>query len=620
MHRLSQLLWVLQDRGSRGLCLERVHRLLYDPELHLTSYGKIYRNYGAMTRGATSETADGMSLAKIHQIVEALRQDRFEWTPVRRIYIPKRNGKLRPLGLPTWSDKLVQESIRVILEAYYEPQFSDHSFGFRPNRGCQSALARIARTWTGTSWFIEGDIAGCFDNLDHEVLLSILRERIHDGRFVNLVARLLRVGYLEDWCYNETLSGSPQGGIVSPILANIYLDRLDKFVEQALLPEYNRGTQRRHNTAYYALQKMAARRKRDGDVDGYRECMRRKGSLPSKDPNDPDYRRLRYIRYADDFLLGFAGPKDEAEEIKERLRLFLRDELKLTLSPEKTLITHARTQKSRFLGYDICVSHNDDHKVNGVRRSNGNVCLLVPADVVARKLTAFTQGGRIARRSDLINERPLDIVARFQAEWRGLVQYYQLAWNLNARLGKVFYFMSVSLAKTLAAKLQMSAKAVFDTFRTEVETPNGLRKVLLLRERQRDGERVAFFGGINLMRLHAGENCDPPAYLPIHPPAELVQRLLAERCELCGLDGPCVVHQVRSLADLRRSWKAKPPHWVRVMVSRNRKTLVLCRACYQDIMHTPRLPGPSQHGRAGCDESRTSGSEEDCGKSAHPGE
>ena len=618
MHRLSRRLWVLRDRGSRGLCLERVYRLLYNPELHLASYGKIYRNYGAMTQGATSETADGMSLAKIHQIIEALRQDRFAWTPVRRIYIPKRSGKLRPLGLPTWSDKLVQESIRAILEAYYEPQFSDHSFGFRPNRGCQSALTRIARTWTGTSWFIEGDIAGCFDNIDHTVLLSILRERIHDGRFVNLVAKLLRAGYLEEWRYNATLSGTPQGGIVSPILANIYLDQMDKFVERTLLPAYNRGRQRRLNQAYHNLQKMAARRKRDGDVDGYRECMRRKRVLPSKDVNDPAYRRLRYVRYADDFLLGFTGPKGEAEEIKERLRLFLRDELKLSLSPEKTLITHARTQKAHFLGYDICVSHNDDHRVNGVRKSNGNVCLLVPADVVARKRTAYTKGGRIAARSDLINERPLDIVARYQAEWRGLVQYYQLAWNLNVRLGKVFYFMNVSLAKTLAVKLRMSSKAVFDTFKTEVETPNGLRKVLLLRERRRKGERVAYFGGINLTRLSAGVSCDPPAYFPTCFQAELVQRLLAGRCELCGLDGPTRVHQVRSLADLRRSLKAKPPRWVRVMVSRNRKTLVLCRACYQDIMHTPRLPGPSKHWRAGCDESRTSGSEEDCGKSAHP--
>lgn len=620
MHDLSRLLWILQDRGSRGLCLERVHRLLYNPELHLASYGKIYRNFGAMTRGSTSETADGMSLAKIHQIIEALRHDRFEWTPVRRIYIPKKNGKLRPLGLPTWSDKLVQESIRVILEAYYEPQFNDCSFGFRPKRGCQNVLTRIARTWTGTSWFIEGDISGCFDNIDHQVLLKILREKIHDGRFVHLIAELLQAGYLEEWRYNATLSGTPQGGIVSPILANVYLDRLDKFVENKLLPAHNCGEQRRLNQPYHNLQKMAARRKRDGDTEGYRECMRRKGQLPSKDPNDPNYRRLRYVRYADDFILGFAGPRHEAEEIKGKLQLFLRDELKLTLSPEKTLITHARTKKARFLGYELCISHNDDHKVDGVRKSNGNVCLLVPADAIARKLTAFTSGDRIVMRRDLLNERPMDIVARFQAEWRGLVQFYQLAWNQNVRLGRLRYVMRISLIKTLAARLNTSKKEIIKAFATEVATPEGMRKVLLIRERRHDGEHVAYFGGINLMRTPFGKDCDPPACIPNARPAELVERLLAGRCELCGLEGPCVVHQIRRLADLKRSWKTDRPRWVHKMLSWNRKTLVLCRRCYQDIRHTPRLSAESQHWRAVCDESRKHGSEEDCGKSARPRE
>lgn len=590
MHSVSKMLWVLQDRGSRGLCLERVYRLLFNPELHLASYGKIYRNFGAMTKGVTSETADGMSLSKIEEIPAALRRDRFDWTPVKRVYIPKKNGKLRPLGLPTWSDKLVQESLRVILEAYYEPQFSDSSFGFRPNRGCQTALTRIAKTWTGTSWFIEGDIKGCFDNIDHDVLLGILREKIHDGRFVSLVAKLLRAGYFEDWQYHATLSGSPQGGIVSPILSNIYLDKLDKFVEGTLLPEFNRGKRRRHNQAYRNLYKTAVRRRLAGDMEDYRNCMRCKGQLPSKDVNDPGYRRLRYVRYADDFLLGFTGPKREAEDIKERLRRFLHETLKLTLSPEKTLITHARSQKARFLGYDICVSHNDDCKVGGVRKANGNVCLLIPADSIARRIANLTRDGKIVARSELINERPLDIVARFQAEWRGLVQYYRLAWNQNVRLGRLFYFMSVSLAKTLAVKLHMSAKAVFDTFRAEVETPLGCRKVLLIRERLHDGERVAYFGGINLVRSSTRENCDPPTFISCIPQAELVNRLRADRCELCGLEGPGVVHQVRSLADLRRSWQAKPPKWVRMMQRRNRKTLVLCRRCYQDIQHTPRLP------------------------------
>src|ERR1051326_631564 len=189
-----------------------------------------------MTKGASPETADGMSLAKIDAIIEALRFERYRWTPVRRTYIPKKHGKVRPLGIPTWSDKLLQEVIRLILEAYYEPQFSDCSHGFRPKRGCHTALREVHRTWNGTTWFIEGDISQYFDSLDHEVLLQILAENIHDGRFLRLIGELLRAGYLEDWKFNKTLSGSPQGGVVSPILSNIYLDRLDKWVIVSFFP------------------------------------------------------------------------------------------------------------------------------------------------------------------------------------------------------------------------------------------------------------------------------------------------------------------------------------------------------------------------------------------------
>ena len=592
MHTIPQMQRILQDRGSRGLCLERIYRYLFNRELHLASYGKIYRNNGAMTKGVTRETVDGMSLQKIHRIIEALRHDCFRWTPVRRIYIPKKNGKLRPLGLPTWSDKLVQESIRFVLEWYYEPQFSDCSYGFRPKRGCHTALNRIAKTWTGTSWFIEGDISGCFDAIDHDVLLNILRDKIHDGRLVNLIAGLLKAGYVEDWKYHATLSGSPQGGIVSPILANIYLDRLDKFVETDLLPAFNRGAVRKANQAYLNLQKMAARRKKAGDVKGYRECMRKKGMLPSKDINDPNYRRLRYVRYADDFLLGFCGPKEEAKEIKERLRGFLWETLKLTLSPEKTLITHARSQKARFLGYEICVSHNDSHKVNGVRRSNGNVCLLIPPDVIRRKISPFIKNGKIVHRSELRDDCPFSIVARYQAEWRGLVEYYQLAWNMNARLGRLFYFMNVSLAKTLAKKLQISRKAVFDTFTSEVETLHGPRKVLLVRE-ERPGkpELIAYFGGINLVRSKIACDCDPPIRTPFNPRCESVERVLAEKCELCGHEGTCVVHHVRRLADIDQTGRRPKPAWARRMIGRRRKTLVVCLTCHQDI-HNGRYDGP----------------------------
>ena len=265
MRTAETVLNVIRERGQQGVPLERVYRLLYTPNLYLRAYAKLYSNAGAMTPGVTSETIDGMSLEKINTLIEALRNERYRWTPVRRIYIPKKNLKLRPLGLPTWSDKLLQEVIRSLLEAYYEPQFSDNSHGFRPNRGCHTALRNVIQKGRGTKWFIEGDIRACFDRIDHTILLNIMREKIHDNRFIRLIGQLLDAGYLEDWKYNTTYSGVPQGGVVSPILSNLVLDRLDKYVEDELIPVYTSGKRRKANPAYIALTLAASKARKQGD-------------------------------------------------------------------------------------------------------------------------------------------------------------------------------------------------------------------------------------------------------------------------------------------------------------------------------------------------------------------
>ena len=266
MQRAEALMEIIHERGKRGLPLERLYRQLFNPELYLRAYGKIYRNDGSMTPGSNEETVDGMSLKKIQVIIDALRYERYRWAPVRRVYIDKKGqpGKRRPLGLPSWSDKLVQEVIRSLLEAYYEPQFSEHSHGFRPGRGCHTALAEIWKSWGGTTWFVEGDISQCFDRLDHSILRSILAEDIHDNRFLRLIDGLLQAGYLEDWRYHETLSGAPQGGVLSPLLSNIYLNRLDRYVETTLLPVYNRGNRRKPFLPYMRMHKAAWKLEKQG--------------------------------------------------------------------------------------------------------------------------------------------------------------------------------------------------------------------------------------------------------------------------------------------------------------------------------------------------------------------
>jgi group II intron reverse transcriptase/maturase len=225
-----------------------------------------------MTPGASQETADGMSMEKIGAIIEAMRHERCRLAPARRVLIPKKNGKMRPLGMPTWSDKLVGEVVRLLLEAYCEPQFSDRSHGFRRQRGCHTALREIQTGWTGTAWFIEGDIRDCFGSLDHEVMLSILAEKIHDNRFLRLIRNMLKAGYLEDWKYHKTLSGCPQGGAVSPVLSNIYLHKLDEYVETVLIPQNTCGVVRKRNPEYYRVRNRLAYARQRGHREKPGNC------------------------------------------------------------------------------------------------------------------------------------------------------------------------------------------------------------------------------------------------------------------------------------------------------------------------------------------------------------
>ena len=590
MRNADVVLVIVCDRGRRGLPLENVYRLLYNPELYLLAYGNIAPNQGAMTPGITGETADGMSLEKIERIIGLLRQEKYQWTPVRRVHIPKSNGKTRPLGIPTWSDKLLQEVVRLILEAYYDPQFSDHSHGFRAGRGCHTALTTIKHVWKGTSWFIEGDIEACFDSLDHQVMLDILAESIHDNRFLRLIGNLLKAGYLEDWKYGRTLSGTPQGGIVSPILSNIYLDRLDKHIEANLLPAYNRGERRRPNSEYRSLRHAMMRAKYEGREDDARQLHKQMLATPSKQLDDPEYRRLRYIRYADDFLLGFAGPREESEQIKQELKIFLRDTLRLTLSEDKTKITHAREDAARFLGYDIVTMHNlakrTRSKDGRVQRSiSAAIGLKVPADVIKAKCKTYMANGKPTHRLERTNNEVFSIIREYDAEYRGLVEYYRLAYNLS-RLTTLEWVMGTSLTKTLAHKLKISVSQVYRRYQTTTNVDGKAKKVLLV-SIPRDGKEpaTAMYPSTTLVHKDKAALNDSPK--PIwNVRTELVERLLADTCELCGAQNAIEVHHIRHLADIQKKGRSGTPEWKTRMSARRRKTLVVCRNCHNDI-HRP---------------------------------
>ena len=552
------------------------------------AYAKIYSNQGALTKGVDEETADGMSHEKISIIIELLRHEQYWWKPTRRIYIPKANRKRRALGLPTWSDKLVQEVIRSLLEAYYEPQFSNHSHAFRPNRGCHTVLQTVHQLWKGSKWWIEGDIEGFFDNIDHKRLMCILGKSIKDIRLLNLIRRYLNSGYMEDGIVHPTLSGAPQGGILSPLLSNIYLNELDEFVETVLIPANTSGKLRRQNPEYQRLSKRIKYHKDKENIEMLKELTVQRRQIPSLDPFDPKYRRLRYIRYADDFLMGFAGTKREAVIIKDALTQFLADNLRLDLNQEKTLITHAGSQPARFLGYDIQAQHANDQIANGRRSINQQIGLRVPPTVIDKHVRNYTRHGKPIHIAMLTLESDFAIVQWYQVRLRGIVQYYKLAWNVS-HFWRLVSYMQVSLLKTLARKHDSTVGKMWKRHKAFIYNEDGKKvRCIEVRETSEDGSepQVARFGGISLKRDKKAVPKDISLRLYTNQRSELLDRMRAEVCELCGVKGKIEIHHIHALKDLEnvKGGRTKTP-WQKKMAAMRRKTLAVCRPCHQDITY-----------------------------------
>src|SRR5437588_5416913 len=460
---------------NREWANSELYRLMYKQDLYILAYERIKSHPGNMTPGTDDETLDGFSLAMIDELIHEMRTERYRCKPVRTAYIPKSNGKMRKLGIPCTRDKIVQEVVRLILEAIYDsPQgayFSANSHGFRRSKSCHSALKDIQARWSGVSWFLEGDIKACFDDIDHEILLDILRKKIKDERFISIIREFLKAGYQDlDEARKDSLAGTPQGGIVSPILANIYLHELDEFVEQ-LQKELEKGELRRPNPEYRSLQKRRQYLAKIGKIDTeeYRELGVQMRKLPSLDPKDPNFVRVHYVRYADDWVVGVTGPKRLAEEIREKVRQFLKAKLDLTLSEEKTVITNARTSDAKFLGYRIrlgrsktaeqkqTLSTNASGK-NFKRRSTGmQIVLRAPIDELIKKLCqkgfCNAQGRPLHKKAwTLLDED--QIINLYSSINRGLQNYYRPTDNW-AELSRIQYILKFSLAKTLAAKKQV---------------------------------------------------------------------------------------------------------------------------------------------------------------------
>jgi len=598
MRNAETILSILNQTSERNkqFVFDRLYRNMFNLDFFMEAYRKMYAKPGNMTAGTDGQTIDGFKKRKVERLIELLRNERYYPTPVRRVYIPKKSDKKkkRPLGIPSFEDKLVQEVIRRMLEAIYEPLFLDTSHGFRPNRSCQTALFQIKSTCRGTRWVIEGDITGCFDNVDHDILLKILSRKISDGRFLELIRRFLKSGYFEFHQVKDSLSGVPQGGIVSPILSNIYMHEFDAYMEE-LAKNLTKGTRKKMNPAY---QKLVGRRSycmKTHRYDEAAELLQKMRKLPAMDQMDGDYSRVKYVRYADDFVICVDGSKEFAEQIKQSVTRFLWETLKLELNADKTLITNLKDRRVRFLGYEISKSHDDtivkkNSKGVKMRSINETIQLLVPAEVINQKIRQFISKGKVASVKRRVNLPVLDIINEYNSEIRGLYNYYSLATDVSVKLGKFKYYHYWSLMKTIAQKEKCSIAKVRAKYGVDVprKVGTGTRKIVGVRYKTKTGEHVMTYFNESLKKLNEPNTEMSDKYCPgFTAGKQLINRLNANVCELCGThEGEFEVHHVRKLKDIKDKYKKRGkaiPGWVLEMSRIRRKTLIVCECCHQNI-------------------------------------
>lgn len=594
---------LINHSKDKNYKFERLYRILYNKDMYLLAYQNIYAHEGNMTKGTDGETIDCMSLKRIDDLITKMRDESYQPKPSRRTYITKKGGKRkRPLGIPAFIDKLVQEVIRMILEAIYEDSFENCSHGFRPDRSCHTALNQIQTRFTGAKWFVEGDIKGFFDNIHHDILIGILKERISDDRFIRLIRKFLNAGYVEDWVYHKTYSGTPQGGIISPILANIYLDKLDKYMQE-YISKFNIGKDRKRNPEYRKLEtkrrnfveklkKAESKADKDTILAKIRQVEMERRDLPYSLPMDESYKRLQYVRYADDFLIGVIGSKKDCEKIKKDIAEFLFQKLGLELSQEKTLITHGQ-KKAHFLGYSIYVRKSNlpkrDKLGRMVRNYGGRIVLEVESSTIRDKLLSLKamkityvddkEIWKSKSRYSMKDSDDLEILRTYNSEIRGFYNYYSIA-NNSAVINSFKYIMEYSMYKTYATKYRTTKHNMIEKYRIDKDfgvkykTKDGKEKVCLFYNegfKRKDINRNADVDNITDKRFYLGKT-------------SLIQRLEASKCELCGDENvPIEIHHVRKLKELKGK-----KFWEQFMIARKRKTLALCHKCHGDL-HNGRL-------------------------------
>lgn len=601
------LVSLTKNAKREGYRFSRLYRNLYNPDFYALAYQNIYANMGNMTAGTNEETIDGMSVKRVNTLIESLKDHSYTPNPAKRVNIPKKNGKTRPLGIPSFSDKLVQEIVRMLLEAIFELNMSECSHGFRPQRSCHTALAKVSKEFKGATWFIEGDIESFFDNINHHKLIELLRNKIDDEYFISLIWKFLKAGYVDNGVRITTYSGTPQGSLISPILSNIYLNELDNYMDE-YMKSFNKGDKRKSSKAYTSAKDKArwiekqkytneewqnlSVEERKYSIKTVRAFKKQSKNMNSTNMMDPNFRRLKYVRYADDFICSVIGSKDEALQIKEDIKSFLENQLALKLSPDKTLITHGH-KKARFLGYDIFVSDSNDQitTASGIkgRFFKGRIKLEIPKDKWVGKLLELealkikqVDGKEIfepIHRNFMISNDDLEILNQFNSEIRGFKNYYTMADNISV-LNNFYYIMSYSMFKTYAAKYKTRISVIRKKYGYQKFGVNYVNK---------SGKKCkAYFYDEGFKRNNIIIKTQEVDILPNNlrnlNSTSLMDKLAKRTCEYCKKENvDTEMHHVKKLKDLKGK-----ANWEKLMIARNRKTIALCTECH-DKLHAGKL-------------------------------
>ncbi len=602
MRRLEALGTISQE-GKR---INGLFRLLEDRVLWHEAYANIYANKGAITPGVDEVTLDGFSEERVASIITRLKNGTYRFQPTRRVYIPKKSGKKRPLGISSGDDKLVQEVVRIILERIYEPVFEDCSHGFRPGRSPHTALTRIGDQWQSVKWLVDMDIRDYFTTINHDLLMGFLAKKIEDTRFLRLIQAMLDAGYLEEWSYHATYSGVPQGSIVSPVLANVYLHELDLFMKN-VKERFDQGKRRARNLVYKRYTDKIARLRKKWDI------LKRKGAkeqefqkiqqeirqvdqlrkhIPSGDPFDGGYKRLFYCRYADDFAIGIIGSFADAEAIRREVTGFIQETLKLTIAEEKSHIRHSKKGMT-FVGYEVRTYSGDriikrkrGKRHTTIKSISERIQLHIPLEKLHKFCRDKGYGNYVTTKAihkkAWTQSSDAEIILAYNAELRGLANYYALATGVKTVMNKLAWIWQTSLFKTLASKHKTSVKKIAKPLKTE----DGYKLIV---QGEKKTRIIRIFRLKDLKKPSPVDpqiDTQPNVYIWTLSRSEVTKRLNRGQCEYCETtQGPFEVHHIRKMKDVAEG-KAL---WQQMMAARNRKTLILCRNCHHQL-HAGTLP------------------------------